>query len=190
MARTEACVCGTDLGRPVVPPVKKTSEGAGAAPAGLGPRTSVGGGSAAANGSAWASGVAQIDSKSITRTPGTSRCARWTTLAYGLDAKAPINRTGTRPLGNGPDGDQISFEDQAGVAVYNGQDLNSEAFQRKLVDDCKQLEKLEAVVRSGKGDKQAEVFCFMKDFKVCAGLSAWLPACLSVDRAFKMRWAP
>ena len=89
--------------------------------------------------------------------------------AYGLDIKAPINRTGTNPLGNGEDGDDISFEDRAGVAVYNRQDLNSADFQRKLVEDCDKLEQLDAIFRpaeSASGTRgEGEVFCFIKDFK-------------------------
>ena len=87
-------------------------------------------------------------------------------LAYGLDIKTPVNRSGTNPLGNGPNGDEQSFEDGAGVAIYNGQDLTSEAFQNKVVADCEDLGKLKSVFRSKEGDAgEGEVFCFMRDFK-------------------------
>jgi protein dispatched 1 len=91
--------------------------------------------------------------------------------AYGLDPTMPIDRTGTNPLSNGPNGDEISFEKGWGVARYvtpvvspaPGMDLNSEVFQRKLVADCEKMEKLPSVFR--RADGKGEVYCFMHDFK-------------------------
>jgi hypothetical protein len=114
--------------------------------------------------------------------------------AYGLDSKAPINRTGTNPLGNGENGDDISFEDRAGVSVYNGQDLNSVDFQRRLVEDCDKLQELKAVFRptnSATGEKgEGEVFCFIKDFKAyreATGGSFPVPPDDLVDALFAWR---
>jgi len=86
-------------------------------------------------------------------------------MVYGLDVKSPIDRSGTNPLGDGPsiDGDQNdAFEDLRGVARYNGQDLTSETFQQKVVEDYIKIEKLSSVLR--KSDSKSEVWCFMWDF--------------------------
>jgi len=90
---------------------------------------------------------------------------------YGLDPEDPIDRTGTNPLSNGPNGNEISFEKGWGVARYvtpvvspaPGMDLNSEAFQRRLVEDCEKMERLPSVFR--RADGKGEMYCFMQDFK-------------------------
>jgi len=84
--------------------------------------------------------------------------------AYGLDQSDPIDRSGTNPLGNGPNGDEISFEMRSGVARFSGVDLASETFQSKVVDDCGKIEKLPSVFRRA-SDGKSEVYCFMRDFK-------------------------
>jgi len=53
----------------------------------------------------------------------------WT---YGLDNKDPVDRSGTNPLGNGPNGEEISFKDRSGVARYNdSQDLTPRRSRRR-----------------------------------------------------------
>jgi hypothetical protein len=84
--------------------------------------------------------------------------------AYGLDIKTPIDRSGTNPLGNGPNGDPIPFEEGVGVAKYSKQDMTSEAFQQRILEDCSKIEKLKSVFRASPGAK-GEVYCFMHDFK-------------------------
>jgi len=84
--------------------------------------------------------------------------------AYGLDFKDPVDRTGTDPLGNGVNGDEITFSARSGVARYAGSDLTSEAFQAKVVEDCSKIENLTSVYRPTTGGR-GEIYCFMHDFK-------------------------
>ena len=84
--------------------------------------------------------------------------------AYGLDFKDPIDRTGTDPLGNGVNGDEITFAARSGVARYAGSDMTSEAFQAKVVEDCSKIENLTSVYRPTTGGR-GEIYCFMHDFK-------------------------
>ena len=83
---------------------------------------------------------------------------------YGLDTKTPIDRSGTNPLGNGPEGKEIEFENSFGVTKYNGQDLTSPAFQEKIIEDCDKIEKLPSVYRAN-AESPGQISCFMLDFK-------------------------
>lgn len=104
---------------------------------------------------------------------------------YGLDNKTPIDRSGTDPLGVGPEGKDIQFEDSTGVTRYNGQDLTSPSFQEKMIEDCATIENLPSVYRVD-GDSPGQVFCFMRDFKkymqvyLCLGIEDFVtPATMS-----------
>ena len=84
--------------------------------------------------------------------------------AYGLDAKDPMDRSGTDALGNGVDGARLSFAESRGQPRFARGNLSEEAFQVKLVQDCGKMSTLSSVSVSAETGS-AEVFCFMRDFK-------------------------